>query len=299
MLSWTSLNNPATCRWRLARDHPPPNAAPGSPAAVAAPRSETHREPALAAAFWCLCTSPPALNNRTEVTARAARAQPSSAVAGIWHSMLQHRVVRYPRQLNGLSRPAWAHPTGPLRLLIWSRPNGSVVSGHGAQEGVLRMEGVRLGRRGSGANSAEAGVVSGASEDAGAGATEPCVFRYPAKRPFDRGDRPEQNPYAATPLPDPTLQSIIDECRVGGGSGCEAELISKEAASCLAEQKGFEAGVAPWIVVLDYAVQYSKIVWSVRNEVKDIRNGGPAGVLRFIDAADGAVLGQLGYSADF
>jgi hypothetical protein len=128
-----------------------------------------------------------------------------------------------------------------------------------------------------------------------------CIDGNPPGDPFDVGDVvvPDQAPGSTGPAPEPpSAATIASDCVASGGTGCDpSRFISKEAASCLAELNGFEAGLEPWSIALVYHHRHDRVVWNVTNVVDDGGAEGYAGGLLTLDATDGAVLAGSGYTA--
>jgi hypothetical protein len=82
-----------------------------------------------------------------------------------------------------------------------------------------------------------------------------------------------------------------------GGTGCDASrFLSKEAALCLAQSNGLEAGLGPWSVALVYHHGHERVVWNVMNVTNDDGAAGYSGGNLTLDATDGAVLGRSAYT---
>lgn len=99
------------------------------------------------------------------------------------------------------------------------------------------------------------------------------------------------------PAPEPpTAASIAAVCVESGGTGCDASrFISKNAASCIAERSGFEAGLEPWSVALVYHHGHERVVWNVMNVTNDAGAEGFSGAALALDATDGVVLRRSAY----
>jgi len=131
-------------------------------------------------------------------------------------------------------------------------------------------------------------------------AARACIADNPPAEPFDLGDVvvPSRAPGSTGPVAEPpTAATIASECVASGGSGCDAtRFISREAASCLAELDGFEAGLEPWGIALVYHHRQDRVVWNVRNVTSDRGAAGSSGGALTIDATDGLILERLGWA---
>jgi hypothetical protein len=128
-----------------------------------------------------------------------------------------------------------------------------------------------------------------------------CMADNPPTDPFDVGDVAIASlaPGSTGPEPQaPSVFTIASDCVASGGTGCDAaRFISREAASCLAELSGFEAGIQPWSIALVYHHSHGRVVWNVMNVVNDDGAEGYSGGTLTLDAMDGRILSRSGYTA--
>jgi hypothetical protein len=156
---------------------------------------------------------------------------------------------------------------------------------------------------GCGASAEAAADADPGSSAAGDGATNACMADNPPSEPFDVGDTQR----AATPAPQPggapivapapTAADIAQDCRDGGGCGCdEHSFISKKAAECLARQIGLVEGVRPWSTSLGYYQNHQRVGWGVMT-VREYTSDGYWGEVLVLDATSGDELARESYRA--
>ena len=123
--------------------------------------------------------------------------------------------------------------------------------------------------------------------------TSACIDQHPPGEPFDLGDVSAEMSGGGAP----SVESLAAECRAGNGTGCDGELISLEAARCIAQNERFEPGLDPWTLGLTYHHSYHRLVWGIENLLVDNGAADYSGQSLTVDALTGRVLGRTGWSA--
>ena len=100
----------------------------------------------------------------------------------------------------------------------------------------------------------------------------------------------------------PPLPSALDEavatCIVEGASDCDApQVLTREAALCIARGLGLPQGIEPWKAGLTFHYRYRRIVWNVQNLLQRSAGGSSNGDVYTIDATTGDLIGRSGWSA--
>jgi hypothetical protein len=142
-------------------------------------------------------------------------------------------------------------------------------------------------------------LVGCAAEADGDGGRD-CISEHPPESPLDVGDVDVASPAPGSTAPEsaaPTALTIAAECVMNDGSGCDASrFISRDAASCLAELNGLEAGLEPWRVALVYHHGHDRVVWNVMNRLNDRGREGYSGGVLTLDATDGHMIARSAYN---
>jgi hypothetical protein len=148
-------------------------------------------------------------------------------------------------------------------------------------------------------------LLIGCGAGADDGVIGACVSENSPSEPFDVGDvqglaMPAPEPGGAPiVLPPPTAADIAQDCRDGGGSGCdEHDFISRDAATCIARASRLEAGIRPWSTALGYYSNHQRVAWGIMT-VREMASDGYWGEYLVLDATSGEELARSSYDAEF
>ena len=156
--------------------------------------------------------------------------------------------------------------------------------------------GAALGLACSGGEAKQAEAL-GTSREFVSTETSACIADHPSEQPFDVGEASATSGGTGSTVESPTVESLAAECREASGTGCDGDLISKEAARCIAQNEHFEAGLDAWSIGLAYLHSYHRLAWGVDNLLVDHGADGYSGQSLTLDALSGRVLGRTGWSA--